>query len=257
MDPQTIDSEYTKLQEEVQQVAQAINALAQKLQAGISAGDANAQEWLSDLRAIAIEVQDEQSQVQNLLQAMHGFTVTSLQQHAGAIQQALGQAQAGLAQAGLAQAGYGQAGFGQQGYPPQGYGQPGYGQGYPGGMQPGMVQEEMMQEGAMGGGMMGNPMMGNPMMGGGMMGGMEPMMGGGMGGMGGGMGGGGIVGRIENEVREHEVRDEMMGGGGMMGGGMLGGPQGTLDRFLGGSFSQGMAQPHEGFIERHIRRDML
>ena len=246
MDPQTIDSEYTKLQEEVQQVAQAINALAQKLQAGISAGDANAQEWLSDLRAIAIEVQDEQSQVQNLLQAMHGFTVTSLQQHAGAIQQALGQAQAGLAQAGLAQAGYGQAGFGQQGYPPQGYGQPGYGQGYPGGMQPGMVQEEMMQEGAMGGGMMGNPMMGNPMMGGGI-----------MGGMGGGMGGGGIVGRIENEVREHEVRDEMMGGGGMMGGGMMGGPQGTLDRFLGGSFSQGMAQPHEGFIERHIRRDIL
>jgi uncharacterized protein YhaN len=198
MDPDTIDAEYGKLQEEVQQVGQAINALAQKLQAGVANGDANAQDWLNDLRTIAMEVQDEQSQVQNLLQAMHGFTVNSLQRHADAMQQQ----------------GYGPQGFGQQGYGPEGN-----------------MQEEMMQEGMM-----------QPGMGGGM-GGMGGGMGGmGMGGMGMGMGvGGGIMGGMMEER--------------MMGGGM--GPQGTLDRFLGGSFSQGMGRPREGFVERHIMRGLL
>jgi hypothetical protein len=37
----------------------------------------------------------------------------------------------------------------------------------------------------------------------------------------------------------------------------MGGPQGMLDRFMGGSFSQGMAAPREGFVERHIMRDLL
>jgi hypothetical protein len=214
MDPDTIDAEYSKLQEEVQQVGQAINALAQKMQAGVANGDANAQDWLSDLRTIAMEVQDEQSQVQNLLQAMHGFTVNSLQQHADAVQQ--GPGQQGYGQQGYGQQGHGPQGFDQQGYGQQGYGQQGYGP-------QGMMQEEMMQEG------------------------MQPGMGGmGMGGMGamgmGGMGvGGGIMGAMMGER--------------MMGGGMS--PQGTLDRFLGGSFSRGMGRPREGFVERHIMRGLL
>jgi len=230
MDPDTIDAEYGKLQEEVQQIAQAINTLAQKLQAGVAGGDANAQEWLSDLRTIAMEVQDEQSQVQNLLQAMHSFTVNSLQQHAGALQQGLGQQ------------GFAQQGYGQQGYGPQGYGQQGFAPGYdpmqPGMMQPGMMQEEMMmQEG------------------------MQPGMGMGMAG-GYGMAGGGIGRRIENEVREHEMMEGGMMGGGMMGGmdPMMGGamgPQATLERFMGGSFSQGVTGRREGFVERHIMRDLL
>jgi uncharacterized protein YhaN len=204
VDPDTIDAEYGKLQEEVQQVGQAINALAQKLQAGIANGDANAQDWLNDLRTIAMEVQDEQSQVQNLLQAMHGFTVNALQQNAGAMQQ-----------------GYGQQGYDQQGYGPQGFGQQGYGP-------QGMLQEEM-QEGV-------QPGMG---MGGGM--GMGMGMGGGV-----GMGvGGGIMGGMMGGIMEER----------MMGGGM--GHQGTLERFLGGSFSQGMGRPREGFVERHIMRDLL
>jgi uncharacterized protein YhaN len=234
MDPETIDSEYGKLQAEVQQVGQAINTLAQKLQAVASSGDANAQEWLSDLRTIAMEVQDEQTQVQNLLQAMHGFTVSSLQQHAGALQGAMGQQ-------GFGQPGFDQQGFGQPGYDQQGFGQPGFGQqgfGQPGFGQPGMVQEEMMMQEGM------QPGMG--------MGGM------GMGGMGMG-GGGGIIGRLENEHREREMMQGGMMGGGMMGGmdPMMGGPQATLDRFMGGAFSQGMAAPREGFVERHILRDLL
>jgi uncharacterized protein YhaN len=216
MDPDTIDAEYSKLQEEVQQVGQAINALAQKMQAGLANGDANAQDWLNDLRTIAMEVQDEQSQVQNLLQAMHGFTVNSLQQHADSAQQ-------GYGQQGYGQQGYGQQGYGQQGYGSQGFDQQGYGP-------QGMMQEEMMQEGM-------QPGMGRMGMGG--MGGIGPM---GMGGMG---VGGGILGGIMEERTMDRGIDRGMG------------PQGTLDRFLGGSFSQGMGRPREGFVERHIMRGLL
>jgi hypothetical protein len=65
---------------------------------------------------------------------------------------------------------------------------------------------------------------------------------GGMAGMGAMGMGGGMMGGI---VEEHMMRDRMREGGM--------GPQGTLDRFLGGSFSQGMGRPHEGFVERHMR----
>jgi hypothetical protein len=35
-------------------------------------------------------------------------------------------------------------------------------------------------------------------------------------------------------------------------------PQGMLSQFLGGGFSQGMRQPRgEGFVERHVLRDLL
>jgi len=224
MDPDTIDAEYTKLQQEVEQIGQAINAFGQKLQAVAANGDVNAQQWLGDLRAIAMQVHDEQTQVENLLQAMHGFTVSSLQQHvdtvssmqgggdfetgtlpggamAGSIpgsmiaggQQVYGGTQVPGVPGEYGQQGYGQQGY-DQGYGQQGYGQQGYDQGY-----------------------------------------MDPTQG-----MAGGIGG------LESELL----------GGGMMGGGGIG-PRGMLDRFMGGSFSKGMSGPREGFAERHIMRELL
>jgi len=73
MDAQTIDQEFEKLQAEFQDVATAVQTLATKLQDAQKAGDANAGEWLSDLEAIAKEVDDEQSQAKTLLLALHSF----------------------------------------------------------------------------------------------------------------------------------------------------------------------------------------
>jgi hypothetical protein len=78
MNPETIDSEYAKLQSEAEQTGQAIQAFSQKLQAAASTGDANARDWLLDLKSIALQVQQEQLQMQALLQAMHDLTVSHL-----------------------------------------------------------------------------------------------------------------------------------------------------------------------------------
>lgn len=80
MDVPTIDNEFQQLQVEAQQVAQTIQELAQKLQAASQGGDANAKEWLLDLKGIALQIQQEQLQTQSLLQALHGFTVNNLQE---------------------------------------------------------------------------------------------------------------------------------------------------------------------------------
>ena len=73
MDAQTIDQEFEKLQDEFQEVAGAVQALATKLQAAQKTGDANAGAWLGDLENIAKEIDDEQSQTKMLLLAVHGF----------------------------------------------------------------------------------------------------------------------------------------------------------------------------------------
>jgi hypothetical protein len=78
MNPETVDNEYAKLQSEVDQGAQAIQAFSQKLQAAANSGDANAREWLLDLKSIALQVQQEQLQMQSLMQALHDFTVSHL-----------------------------------------------------------------------------------------------------------------------------------------------------------------------------------
>jgi hypothetical protein len=126
MDIQTIDSQYAQLQTQAQQTIQELKDLAGKLQTAAGAGDANAREWLLDLKSIAIAIQSEQNQVTNLLQAIHNFADSHAQQ---AVQQ--------LPQAGYPQPGYPQQGYPQQGGypPPQGYPQGGYpnqgGYGYP------------------------------------------------------------------------------------------------------------------------------
>lgn len=81
MNPETIDSEYAKLEQEADQVGQAITDLSQKMQAAAAAGDANAKEWLLGLKSIALQVQQEQLQAQALLQAFHDFTVSNLSQN--------------------------------------------------------------------------------------------------------------------------------------------------------------------------------
>jgi hypothetical protein len=73
MDTQTIDQEYEKLQGEFADVAKTVQGLAEKLQAAQKAGDGNAGEWLADLKQIAQDVSDEQTQATVLLQAIHGF----------------------------------------------------------------------------------------------------------------------------------------------------------------------------------------
>jgi seryl-tRNA synthetase len=77
MDTATIDQEYSQLQTEFQDVAQTVQALAQKLQHAVDSGDQNAREWLLDLKQVALDIKDEQMQVNNLLTAIHGFVATA------------------------------------------------------------------------------------------------------------------------------------------------------------------------------------
>lgn len=80
MDTATIDQAYGQLQAEFQDVAKSVQELAGKLQAASQAGNADAKEWLLDLKQIALDVKDEQVQVNELLQAIHGFVANSNQQ---------------------------------------------------------------------------------------------------------------------------------------------------------------------------------
>jgi hypothetical protein len=124
VDPQTVDQNYAQLQQQGQQTAALIQALAGKLQAAAAAGDTNAREWMLDLKEVALGVQQEEGQVSLLLQSIHSM-VDNHVQSAG---------QPGYQQ--QQQPGY------QQGYQQQ---QPGYQQGY----QP---QQGYQQGGMMGGG---------------------------------------------------------------------------------------------------------
>jgi hypothetical protein len=73
MDTATIDQAYQQLQTEFQDVAKTVQTLAEKLQAAEQAGDANASDWLLDLKQIAMDVKDEQTQANLLLQGIHAY----------------------------------------------------------------------------------------------------------------------------------------------------------------------------------------
>jgi hypothetical protein len=73
MDETTLDQEFERLQAEFQDVAKTVQSLAVKMQAAEKAGDANATEWLGDLKQVAQDIDDEQAQVKTLLLAIHGF----------------------------------------------------------------------------------------------------------------------------------------------------------------------------------------
>ncbi|HWH10064.1 MAG TPA: hypothetical protein VG165_02980 [Solirubrobacteraceae bacterium] len=79
MDTATIDQAYSQLQTEFQEVAQSVQSLAQKLQRAADGGDQNARDWLLDLKSVALDIKDEQMQVNNLLGAIHGFVANANQ----------------------------------------------------------------------------------------------------------------------------------------------------------------------------------
>ncbi len=98
MDIQTIDQQYSQMQTASQQVIQEMKDLAAKLQAEQNSGNANAREWLLDLKEVALAIQQQQQQTANLLQAIHGFVANQNQAYA---------------QPGYAQQNYAQPAFGQ------------------------------------------------------------------------------------------------------------------------------------------------
>lgn len=73
MDIQTIDQQYQQLQSEGQRVGQQLQALAGKLQGAAQGSNADAREWLLDLREIALGIQAEQQQMTQVLQAIHAM----------------------------------------------------------------------------------------------------------------------------------------------------------------------------------------
>jgi len=107
VDPQTVDQNYAQLQQQGQQTAALIQALAAKLQTAAAAGDMNAREWMLDLKEVALGVQQEEGQVSLLLQSIHSMVDNHVQS--------------------TGQPGYQQQGYQpQQGYQQQGYQQPQY-----------------------------------------------------------------------------------------------------------------------------------
>lgn len=88
MDATTIDQEFEQLQTEFQDVAKTVQDLATKMQAAEKAGDRNATEWLGDLKRVAQDVDDEQTQVKKLLLAVHDFVGGAAQ---AAVQQVSGE----------------------------------------------------------------------------------------------------------------------------------------------------------------------
>ncbi|HWF24662.1 MAG TPA: hypothetical protein VG275_04405 [Solirubrobacteraceae bacterium] len=80
MDTATIDQAYGRLQGEFEDVAKSVQELAGKLQAAAQAGNTDAKEWLLDLKQIALDVKDEQVQVNEVLQAIHSYVDNSNQQ---------------------------------------------------------------------------------------------------------------------------------------------------------------------------------
>ena len=112
MDIQTVDQCWQQVQAQDQTINQALQALAGKLQDAAAAGNADAREWLLDLRELALGFQGQQQQAAMLLQAIH----TMLQNEHAQLQQA---PQASYPQAGYPAQGYPQAAYPQGGYPQQ------------------------------------------------------------------------------------------------------------------------------------------
>ena len=112
MDTETIDQEYKQLQGEFEDAAKSVQEFAQKLQSAADGGDANAKEWLLDLKQIAIDIKDEQMQVNNLLTALHQFVANASQQAQQAPQQPMPQQPMGRGGLGMGGMGGGGGMFG-------------------------------------------------------------------------------------------------------------------------------------------------
>lgn len=79
MDIETIDTNYQQLQKESQDTVASLTTLAGKLKVAADGGDANAREWMLDLKEIALSIQEEETQTTALLQSIHDFVVKELQ----------------------------------------------------------------------------------------------------------------------------------------------------------------------------------
>jgi hypothetical protein len=73
VDTDTVDRQFSALQQQAQQTASLIAALAGKLSTAAAGGDPNAREWGLDLKEIALAIRDEQSTTTELLQAIHAL----------------------------------------------------------------------------------------------------------------------------------------------------------------------------------------
>jgi hypothetical protein len=73
VDTDTVDRQFSALQQQAQQTASLIAALAGKLSTAAAAGEPNAREWGLDLKEIALAIRDEQSTTTELLQAIHAL----------------------------------------------------------------------------------------------------------------------------------------------------------------------------------------
>jgi hypothetical protein len=73
VDTDTVDRQFSALQQQAQQTASLIAALAGKLSTAATPGDPNAREWGLDLKEIALAIRDEQSTTTELLQAIHAL----------------------------------------------------------------------------------------------------------------------------------------------------------------------------------------
>jgi hypothetical protein len=71
VDTETVDHQFSTLQQQAQQTGSLIQTLAGKLSTAAAAGDPNAREWALDLKEIALAIRDEQSTTTELLQAIH------------------------------------------------------------------------------------------------------------------------------------------------------------------------------------------
>jgi hypothetical protein len=80
VDVATVDEEYQQLQQESGALTQAIQSFATKLQTAGDAGDTQAKDWVLDLKGLALQIQQEQLQMQALLMALHDFLSNTLQQ---------------------------------------------------------------------------------------------------------------------------------------------------------------------------------
>jgi hypothetical protein len=73
VDTETVDRQFSALQQQAQQTATLIQTLAGKLSTAAAAGDPNAREWALDLKEIALSIRDEQTTTTELLQAIHAL----------------------------------------------------------------------------------------------------------------------------------------------------------------------------------------
>jgi hypothetical protein len=76
VDTETVDRQFSALQQQAQQTATLIQTLAGKLTTAAAAGDPDAREWALDLKEIALSIRDEQSTTTELLQAIHALVTT-------------------------------------------------------------------------------------------------------------------------------------------------------------------------------------